>query len=75
MLPPPGEEAAAAHPYTVEGRRTVERIRQTYALGSPETVRAQLTEVVRRTDADELMLETMVYDPKDRVRSHELIAR
>ena len=34
----------------------------------------QLTELLERTGADELMLTTMVYDIDDRVRSFELIA-
>ena len=44
------------------------------AMGSPETVRRQLAELLERTGADELMLTTMVYDIDDRVRSFELIA-
>jgi hypothetical protein len=44
------------------------------AIGSPETVRTQLTNLLARTDADELMLTTMVYDLDDRIRSFELVA-
>ena len=47
--------------------------REGQATGSPETVRRQLTELVERTGADELMLTTMVYDIKDRIRSFELV--
>jgi alkanesulfonate monooxygenase SsuD/methylene tetrahydromethanopterin reductase-like flavin-dependent oxidoreductase (luciferase family) len=43
-------------------------------VGSPETVRDQLSGLLERTAADELMLTTMVYDIKDRVRSFELVA-
>ena len=43
------------------------------ALGSPDTVRAQLAGLLERTAADELMLTTMVYDIADRIRSFELI--
>ena len=35
----------------------------------------QLTELLERTKADELMLTTMVYDIEARVRSFELIAQ
>ena len=48
--------------------------RQGQALGSPETVTAQLTALLKRTNADELMLTTMVYDIEARIRSYELIA-
>ncbi len=43
------------------------------AVGSPDTVRRQLTELVERTGADELMLTSQVYDLADRIRSYELI--
>ncbi|MFK3980841.1 LLM class flavin-dependent oxidoreductase [Micromonospora sp. NPDC050397] len=74
VLPLPSGDTAAGYPYTADEWRTVRQIRDSYALGSPETVRAQLTDLVQRTGADELMLETMVYDPHDRIRSFELIA-
>ena len=44
------------------------------AVGSPETVRGELQGLLDRTQADELMLTTMVYDIKDRARSFELVA-
>jgi luciferase family oxidoreductase group 1 len=44
------------------------------AVGSPETVRTELQGLLDRTQADELMLTTMVYDIKDRARSFELVA-
>jgi alkanesulfonate monooxygenase SsuD/methylene tetrahydromethanopterin reductase-like flavin-dependent oxidoreductase (luciferase family) len=43
-------------------------------VGSPETVRAGLLELQKRTSADELMLTTNVYDHGDRLRSYELVA-
>uniref|UniRef100_UPI00269A2668 LLM class flavin-dependent oxidoreductase n=1 Tax=Micromonospora acroterricola TaxID=2202421 RepID=UPI00269A2668 len=67
-------EEAAAYPYTEIEREFVEQRRDGQAMGSPETVRRQLTELVERTAADELMLTTLVYDVRDRVRSYELIA-
>jgi luciferase family oxidoreductase group 1 len=70
----PTPEQAAAHPYTGPEREFVLARREGQALGSPETVTAQLTALRNRTDADELMLTTMVYDIDDRVRSYELIA-
>jgi len=44
------------------------------AVGSPETVRGELQGLLDRTQADEMMLTTMVYDIKDRARSFELVA-
>jgi luciferase family oxidoreductase group 1 len=67
-------EEAAAYPYTDLEREFVLQRREGQAVGSPQTVRRQLSELVERTGADELMLTTMVYDIKDRVRSFELVA-
>ncbi len=67
-------EEAAGYPYT-EREREFARDRFTdQAVGAPETVRHQLTDLRQRTQADELMLTTMVYDIQDRIRSFELIA-
>jgi luciferase family oxidoreductase group 1 len=67
-------EEAAARPYTDLERDFIRERRVGQAMGSPETVRRQLGELLERTDADELMLTTMVYDIADRVHSFELIA-
>jgi luciferase family oxidoreductase group 1 len=67
-------EEAAAYPYTDVEREFVLDRREGQATGSPETVKRQLSELLARTKADELMLTAMVYDIEDRVRSFELIA-
>jgi luciferase family oxidoreductase group 1 len=67
-------EEAAAYPYTEMERQFSQERMQGQALGSPETVRRQLSELLARTQADELMLNTMVYDIGERARSFELIA-
>jgi luciferase family oxidoreductase group 1 len=66
-------DEAAAYPYTELERQFIVDRREGQAMGSPETVRGQLAELLRRTQADELMLTTMVYDIKDRIRSFELV--
>jgi len=67
-------EEAAAYPYTeFERLQSAERFAD-QAVGSPDTVRTQLSTLLERTEADELMLTTMVYDIADRIRSFELIA-
>ncbi|MER7331858.1 MULTISPECIES: LLM class flavin-dependent oxidoreductase [unclassified Micromonospora] len=67
-------DEAAAYQYTEVEREFVRQRREGQAMGSPETVRRQLGELLARTGADELMLTTLVYDVADRVRSYELIA-
>ncbi|MEV6522708.1 LLM class flavin-dependent oxidoreductase [Longispora sp. NPDC051575] len=67
-------DEAAAYPFTPLERQFVADRRVGQALGSPETVERQLSELVARTGADELMLTAFVYDIEDRARSFELIA-
>jgi luciferase family oxidoreductase group 1 len=70
----PTPEQAARYPYSPVEREFVRHRWEGQALGSPETVTAQLDALLGRTNADELMLTTMVYDIDARIRSYELIA-
>jgi luciferase family oxidoreductase group 1 len=72
--PVPTPEAAAAYPYSPEERRFVEQRLAGQVIGSPETVRAGLTELVERTGVDELMVVTSTHDGADRLRSYRLVA-
>ncbi|MFI5776937.1 LLM class flavin-dependent oxidoreductase [Nocardia sp. NPDC051570] len=67
-------EHAAAYDYTATQQQTVHQLRESQAQGSPETVTRRLTDLVRATGADELMLYTPIYDLSDRLRSFELVA-
>ena len=67
-------EEAAAYPYTPVERQIAGERFAGQAIGSPETVGRQLTSLLGRTGADELMLTALVYDIEDRIRSFELIA-
>jgi luciferase family oxidoreductase group 1 len=66
-------EEAARYEFSGAERAIAEERFNGQAVGSPETVRAQLSGLLDRTGADELMLTTMVYDIGDRIRSFELI--
>jgi luciferase family oxidoreductase group 1 len=70
----PSPEEAAAYAYTDLDRAMILERQGSQLIGSPETVRRGLTELLERTKADELMLTTMVFDPADRLRSFELVA-
>jgi len=70
----PSPEEAAAHPYTPMERAAVEERFSSQVIGGPETVRAQLGELLANTAGDELMITTMVHDHADRLRSYELVA-
>lgn len=43
-------------------------------VGSPETVRRGLKDMIERTNADELMIVSDIFDPQKRLRSFEIIA-
>lgn len=71
MLPSP--EEVAAHRWTHEELAFVRQRRRGQAIGSPETVRAVLKELLETTGADELMKTTQMYRLADRIRSIEMV--
>jgi luciferase family oxidoreductase group 1 len=71
----PSPEEAAAYPYTDLDRAMVAERQASQLIGSPQTVRRGLAELLAHTRADELMITTMVFDPADRLRSFELVAQ
>ena len=71
-LPTP-EEAAEYH-FTPFERDLLRHWTAPLVLGDPGTVRDELLALAARTDADELMITTMVHGADDRLRSYELVA-
>ncbi|RSM76987.1 LLM class flavin-dependent oxidoreductase [Kibdelosporangium aridum] len=67
-------EEAAAYPYTDMERLIVEDRLSNQIIGSPATVERGIEKLLAETEADELMITTMVHSPSDRVRSYELVA-
>lgn len=67
-------DTVAAHQWTDAERNLLEHGRSQPAIGSPQTVRAELTKLCERTAADELMISTMTYGAAERIRSFELLA-
>jgi len=72
--PVPTPETAAAYPYSPEERRFVDDRLAGQVIGSPETVRAGVAELVERTGVDELMVVTSTHAGADRLRSYRLLA-
>ncbi|WP_067477529.1 LLM class flavin-dependent oxidoreductase [Actinomadura hibisca] len=72
--PLPSPEEAAAYPYTPLDRDMIEARLAAQVVGGPEGVRQQMDLLLKRTEADEVMVTTMVYDHADRLRSYELLA-
>jgi luciferase family oxidoreductase group 1 len=73
-LPLASPEEAAAYDYTPVDRVRIAQNRARVAVGSPATVRAKLTPLIEATQAQELMVTTMIYDHASRKRSYELLA-
>ena len=73
-IPLPTPEEAAAYPYTDVDRAFLEDRFSSSVIGSPETVRKDLEQLLSDTGANELMVTTMVHGHADRVRSYELLA-
>ena len=73
-IPLPTPEEAAEYPYTDLDRQFLAERFGSNIIGSPETVRKEMEKLLADTDADELMLTTMVHGLPDRIRSYELVA-
>src|SRR6516162_673284 len=70
----PAPEEAAAYPYSDLERAFIADRQSTQHIGAPDTVRASLEDLIKRTEADALMITTQTHDPADRLRSFELLA-
>jgi luciferase family oxidoreductase group 1 len=68
-------EDAAAYDYTAVDRARIAQNRTRMSVGSPATVKAKLAPLIAATQADELMITTMVYSHEARKHSYELLAQ
>lgn len=73
-LPLASPAEAAAYPYTPVDRERARQNRKRLIVGAPATVRERLQDLVKATQADEVMITTMVHDHGARRRSYELLA-
>jgi luciferase family oxidoreductase group 1 len=65
---------AAAHPYSDNERALIRQHLSTRIIGGPDTVRRQVTDLLERSRADELMAITLIQDREDRFHSYEILA-
>ncbi|MGE0563281.1 MAG: LLM class flavin-dependent oxidoreductase [Pseudolabrys sp.] len=72
-LAPP--EEASTHPYTATDRARLAQFRNRITVGSPATVKTRLGALLAATQAQELMVTTMVFSHAARLRSYELLAQ
>jgi luciferase family oxidoreductase group 1 len=72
--PFPSPEEAAAHRFTDQERSALDSVLGSQIVGAPDSVRAEIEQLLADTEADELMVTTRVFDHADRLRSYELLA-
>lgn len=70
----PSPEEAAANPLTPAQEDMVRANAAGYIVGGPTRVRDELEALTELTDADEIMVSTMMFDHDDRVLSYEIVA-
>jgi luciferase family oxidoreductase group 1 len=75
FAPIPSPEEALGYPYTPLERSVAESYRSLAYIGTPETLRSRLEALADEAGADELMVTATIYDPEERLRSFELLAR
>ena len=73
-LPLASPEEAAAYDYTPVDRTRIAQNRTKLSVGSPATVKARLLPLIEATQAEELMVTTMIHDHAARKHSYELLA-
>ena len=74
-LPLASPEEAAAYDYSPIDRERIRQNRARVFAGAPETVLARLAPLIAATQADEVMITTMIYDHAARRHSYELLAQ
>jgi luciferase family oxidoreductase group 1 len=72
--PIPSPEEAAAHSYSPTDRALIGQNRARLVVGSKSTVMAHLEPLIKATQADEVMVTTMIYDHDARKHSYALLA-
>ena len=67
-------EEAVAYPYTPVDRQRIAHNRKRLIAGSPSQVHERIAALAESTEADEVMITTMVFDHAARKHSYELLA-
>jgi luciferase family oxidoreductase group 1 len=73
-LPLASPEEAAAYDYSPIDRERMRQGRARVFVGAPKTIRERMAPLIAATQADEVMITTMIYDHAARRHSYELIA-
>ncbi len=71
----PSPEEGLLYPYSSQEREWIQEARRLHIVGNPIRVKAGIENLAARTQADEIIISTMIHDHRKRRRSYELIAR
>ncbi len=74
-LPLESPETALAYPYAPIDRERIAQNRSRLFVGTPQSITAKLAPLLDSTQADELMITTMIYDHEARKTSYTLLAQ
>jgi luciferase family oxidoreductase group 1 len=67
-------QEARDYPYTAFERMQLENFRAMHQSGNPATIKAKLEAMIEKTEADEVMVTTMIHSHQERMHSYELLA-
>ena len=71
----PSPEESLAYPFTDQERAILKTVEARSIVGTPKQVKEALSLLAKRHGADELVIVTITYDFKSRLRSYELLAK
>jgi luciferase family oxidoreductase group 1 len=74
-LPLESPETALAYPYTPVDRDRIAQNRSRLFVGTPDNIRQKLAPLLDSTQADELMITSMMYDHEARKKSYALLTQ
>ena len=74
FTPLPSPEEASRYAYTAQERVVVDANRQRHFIGTPLKVASLIRHIAEDTQADEIMVTTMIYGHSERLRSYTLLA-
>ena len=70
----PSVEEAKEFQLNVRDQESIERAKSKKIIGNPDEVKSKLMEIQSRVLADEIMIVTITYSPKDKHKSYQLLA-
>lgn len=71
-MPPPVDDMNTV--WNLKEKMAVEQMLKYSFIGSKQTVEKEITEFANKTEADEIMIASYIYDHEERIKSHRLFA-